>query len=68
MINLEALTIGNKYDRPTLARLWGYIDLWKTCSVTGFSKEKILIASHIKPWKLSNNEDIYNQVELLLKK
>lgn len=31
------------------------IELWKVCSVTGFEKRDILIASHIKPWKLSNN-------------
>lgn len=42
------------------------IDLWKTCSVTGFSKEKILIASHIKPWKLSNNEERINPYNSLL--
>lgn len=42
------------------------IDLWKTCSVTGFSKEKILIASHIKPWKLSNNEERLSPYNSLL--
>jgi putative restriction endonuclease len=31
------------------------IELWKTCSVTGFEKKDILIASHIKPWKISTN-------------
>lgn len=31
------------------------IELWKTCSVTGFTKTNILIASHIKPWKVSTN-------------
>lgn len=42
------------------------LDLWKTCSVTGFSKEKILIASHIKPWKLSNNDERINPYNSLL--
>lgn len=42
------------------------IDLWKTCSVTGFSKGKVLIASHIKPWKLSNNEERINPYNSLL--
>lgn len=42
------------------------IELWKTCSVTGFSKDNILIASHIKPWKLSNNEERLNPYNSLL--
>jgi len=33
------------------------IELWRTCSVTGFSKKNILVASHIKPWKISSNEE-----------
>lgn len=33
----------------------GSLALWKTCSVTGFSKSDILVASHIKPWKTSDN-------------
>jgi hypothetical protein len=39
------------------------IDYWKGCSVTQYKDEKLLIASHIKPWKDSkNNEklDTYN--------
>ncbi|HEY0740846.1 MAG TPA: HNH endonuclease [Chryseosolibacter sp.] len=31
------------------------IRLWERCSVTGFSRTDLLIASHIKPWKLSAN-------------
>lgn len=31
------------------------IRLWKACSVTGFTKTGILVASHIKPWKVSTN-------------
>lgn len=31
------------------------IKLWQTCAVTGFTKKNILIASHIKPWKVSVN-------------
>lgn len=33
------------------------IDLWRTCSVTGFAKKNLLIASHIKPWKGSTNDE-----------
>ncbi len=39
------------------------INYWKGCSVTQYKDEKVLIASHIKPWKDSNNHeklDIYN--------
>lgn len=44
------------------------IKLWKTCSVTGFTKSNVLIASHIKPWKVSVNEervDHYNSLLLV---
>ena len=39
------------------------IDYWKGCSVTQYKDEKLLIASHIKPWKDSENYeklDTYN--------
>lgn len=42
------------------------IELWNSCSVTGFTKEKLLIASHIKPWKLSSNEERINPYNSLL--
>jgi len=42
------------------------LDLWKACSVTGFTRERVLIASHIKPWKFSNNEERLNPYNSLL--
>ncbi len=42
------------------------IQLWKTCSVTGFSKSDILIASHIKPWKVSVNQERIDHFNSLL--
>lgn len=42
------------------------IILWKECCVTGFSKENVLIASHIKPWKVSNNYERVNPYNSLL--
>jgi putative restriction endonuclease len=39
------------------------IELWETCSVTSCSDISVLKASHIKPWRDSNNEerlDFYN--------
>jgi putative restriction endonuclease len=42
------------------------IQLWKACSVTGFSKENILIASHIKPWKISVNAERIDHFNSLL--
>lgn len=42
------------------------IDLWKTCSVTGFTNQSVLIASHIKPWKVSNNDERLNPFNSLL--
>lgn len=44
------------------------LKLWKHCCVTGFSKPNILIASHIKPWRNSNNserKDPYNSLLLV---
>lgn len=42
------------------------IKLWHTCSVTGFSKNEVLIASHIKPWKFSNNTERISPYNSLL--
>lgn len=39
------------------------IEHWKVCAVTGFDVSSLLIASHIKPWNVSNNQerlDLYN--------
>lgn len=44
------------------------IQLWGSCAVTGCSKSRILIASHIKPWKLSLNDErisAYNSLLLI---
>ena len=30
---------------------------WKQCAVTGFNDTSLLIASHIKPWRLSSNTE-----------
>ena len=39
------------------------IQFWKSCSVTGIKEIPLLIASHIKPWRKSNDYeklDVYN--------
>ncbi|WP_160061178.1 HNH endonuclease [Psychromonas sp. L1A2] len=44
------------------------IDMWKGCAVTGYKNSQLLMASHIKPWHVSNNEerlDKYNGLLLL---
>lgn len=44
------------------------IELWKSCTITSYSNPDLLIASHIKPWKDSTNEervDKYNGLLLL---
>ena len=33
------------------------IDQWQGCALTGFSNTRLLVASHIKPWKSSNNQE-----------
>lgn len=44
------------------------IEYWKTCALTGYPSSQFLIASHIKPWRSSNNDerlDKYNGLLLL---
>lgn len=55
--NLVKCRIGQGNFRDKL------IKYWKGCSVTSFKNIDILVASHIKPWSFSNNEerlDLYN--------
>lgn len=33
------------------------IEIWKGCAITGYNDSRMLIASHIKPWAKSNNEE-----------
>lgn len=43
-------------------------DYWKGCSVTGYQFSKLLIASHIKPWRSSDNKerlDMFNGLLLI---
>lgn len=37
------------------------INFWESCSVTGFAEKSLLIASHIKPWKLCND---YERIDI----
>lgn len=39
---------------------------WKRCSVTGFGDTGLLVASHIKPWRLSDNSERLNGFNGLL--
>lgn len=44
------------------------IELWKGCAISKFDDTRFLIASHIKPWKKSTNQekvDKYNGLLLL---
>jgi len=49
--NLVKARIGQGAFRQRL------IGLWNNCSVTGFKDVNLLIASHIKPWRVSNNTE-----------
>lgn len=49
-IEIEA-RIGHGKYREDLIKLWG------KCSVSEYDKVDLLIASHIKPWKFSNNQE-----------
>lgn len=44
------------------------INMWKGCAISGYKNTQMLIASHIKPWKDSSNQerlDKYNGLLLL---
>lgn len=42
------------------------IDMWGGCAVTGFKNTQLLLASHIKPWRDSNNEERLDKFNGLL--
>lgn len=61
-MNLVKCRLGQGTFREAL------IDYWKGCSVTSFKNLGLLIASHIKPWNVSSNEeriDLYNGLLLI---
>ena len=44
------------------------IKYWHGCAITGYPVTQFLVASHIKPWRMSDNEerlDVYNGLLLL---
>jgi len=54
--------IGQGYFRSNL------IHYWNCCAVSGFTETSVLMASHIKPWRVSDNEerlDLFNGLLLL---
>ncbi len=42
------------------------IDMWGGCAVTGFKNTQLLLASHIKPWRESDNEERLDRFNGLL--
>lgn len=46
----QKVRIGQAYFRERVMQLWGH-----KCSVSGVSEPRLLIASHIKSWRLANN-------------
>ncbi|MCF7804025.1 MAG: HNH endonuclease [Candidatus Marinimicrobia bacterium] len=44
------------------------MDYWQRCAVTGYQSSKLLVASHIKPWRSSDNKermDVFNGLLLI---
>lgn len=33
------------------------LQLWNGCAVTGIADSRVLLASHVKPWRIANNEE-----------
>jgi hypothetical protein len=44
----------------------GLLSYWKGCAVTGYKTPSMLIASHIKPWRESDNQERLDQYNGLL--
>ena len=42
------------------------VDMWGGCAVTGYRNTQLLVASHIKPWRNSNNEERLDKFNGLL--
>nr|WP_216612088.1 HNH endonuclease [Vibrio sp. RE86] len=42
------------------------LDMWGSCAVTGYRNTQLLVASHIKPWRDSNNEERLDRYNGLL--
>ena len=51
-LSLRRARIGQGNYRRELLKQWKF-----SCSVTGYRDERFLIASHIKPWRLSSNSE-----------
>jgi len=52
--------VGQGYFRQSLLNFWG------GCSISGCGMNEILIASHIKPWRVSDNDERLDQYNGLL--
>lgn len=50
--NLIAQRVGQDIYRKKALEVWG-----EQCAVTGVDEKKLLIASHIKPWREASNEE-----------
>lgn len=59
-INLVKSRIGQGIFRQKV------LSYWKTCAVTSFKDSSLLLASHIKPWRVSNNSERLNPFNGLL--
>ena len=42
------------------------VAMWNGCAVTGYSDKRLLVASHIKPWSRSNNQERLDKFNGLL--
>ncbi len=42
------------------------VSMWNGCAVTGYSDKRLLVASHIKPWSKSNNQERLDKFNGLL--
>ena len=61
--DIEEIPVGEYRDRMMKARIGQYFfrisvlnSYGKRCCITGLSKEDLLVASHIKPWRVSNEQ------------
>jgi putative restriction endonuclease len=58
--NLIKSRIGQGIFRKNL------LELWNSCAVTSAQEEQLLVASHIKPWRVSNSQERLDKFNGLL--
>ena len=55
IFRVDSLSKTAEHDQGRFRR--DVLQLWEGCAVTGITDPRVLLASHVKPWKIANNEE-----------